>query len=565
MPASIEDIRARRAQRNAQAQQIHEDLAVLEPENLPDYIKQAKPATRWSDLTGGVVSPDGKQQATEAANEAQQEAAVSVGADTAVARSSGALNKAKATSQQASQEDVDVAVARFNRDHFITYEGGKTAIVEETFDPELKIPTLRLHKLEGFRLLHAHEYVMVNGKMVNAADAWVRAPNARRFSGGMALLPNAKTPADVYNLYRGWGVTPQAGDASPALDFIREVICNNDALIYDYVVHWLAFCVQHPEKPAEVVLVLRGGRGTGKGFLGRLMCRLFGAHAMHVLQQRHLVGNFNAHLRSVLFMFADEAFFAGDRQAGDILKGIVTEDRITIERKGFDAYLAANRISILMATNHEWVVPAGSDERRFCVLDVADTYKQDHAYFGTLDNRLKQGGDAAFLDHLLSLDLSGFNIRKVPSTAALTEQKALSLPPFDQWLLSRLWEGAMSKHGEGWAPAVDKTLIFNEYIDYLQRKGNARYENTEPRWVGRRLQQLIPSTTTKRAREGYKRTWQYTFPPLDQARAEFERHALGGDSIDWPKDDEAPEQLDPRGEEALNPVQRLMAEIEADD
>jgi hypothetical protein len=34
-----------------------------------------------------------------------------------------------------------------------------------------------------------------------------------------------------------------------------------------------------------------------------------------------------------------------------------------------------------MASNNDWVIPAGPDARRFFVLNVSDARKQDFSYF----------------------------------------------------------------------------------------------------------------------------------------------------------------------------------------
>lgn len=526
MAVTREEIRAIRDQRKASAKEKSDAFAAFDEMEIPPYLERVDKTLTQALLGCGVFPP----------RPGEEGGATSVGADAAPNNAQSAQDEAEAIVQRASDKTLETTVIEFNERHFVTIEGGKTVIAEETVDPELNQPTLRFHKFEGFRQLYADQHIYVNERMTNVVDAWTRSPSARRYRGGMAMIPNGQTPPEVYNLYQGWGVEPQAGSPDQAIDFIRTVICDNDATTFEYVMGWLAFCVQHPGEPAEVVLVLRGGRGTGKGTLGELLLRLFGAHGMHVLQQKHLVGNFNAHLRNILFMFADEAFFAGDRAAGDVLKGLVTERRLTIERKGFDAFTVRNRLSVLMATNHDWVVPAGSDERRFCVLDVSDIHKQDHAYFGAFKTYLENGGDAAFLHYLLSYDLSGFNIRRVPSTQALVEQKAHTLPTFDRWLFDKLWQGVLSAYGEEWNPEVSCTGFRDEYAAYVRNRGEGRYTITEARWVGRRLKTLIPSVIRRRAGGRHTRQWVYGFPSLAQARAEFAAHALGGDDPGWPDD-----------------------------
>ena len=54
---------------------------------------------------------------------------------------------------------------------------------------------------------------------------------------------------------------------------------------------------------------------------------------------------------------------------------------------------------------------------------------------------MEEGGREAFLHHLLELDLSGFNVRRVPQTQALRDQNLLSLPTVDRWFYGMLCAG----------------------------------------------------------------------------------------------------------------------------
>src|SRR5262249_30889666 len=149
---------------------------------------------------------------------------------------------------------------------------------------------------------------------------------------------------------------------------------------------------------------------------------LFGRHYMQVSNPSHLVGNFNAHLRDTVLLFADEAFYAGDKKHEGILKTLITEDTIPIESKGVDVVTCPNFVHLIMASNEPHIVRAGIDERRFLVLDVGEGHKQDIEYFKAIASELENGGYANLLDFLLRYDLSGFEVRTVPGTAALSEQ-----------------------------------------------------------------------------------------------------------------------------------------------
>ena len=96
--------------------------------------------------------------------------------------------------------------------------------------------------------------------------------------------------------------------------------------------------------------MLRGLKGTGKGMVGQMLMRIFRNHSLHITNSKHLVGNFNAHLVDALFLFLDEAFWAGDKQGEGTLKALITERTIMIEPKGVDSFQMPNRLKILMAS-----------------------------------------------------------------------------------------------------------------------------------------------------------------------------------------------------------------------
>ena len=71
----------------------------------------------------------------------------------------------------------------------------------------------------------------------------------------------------------------------------------------------------------------------GKGTLGNALVRIFGQHATHISSVDHLAGRFNAHLRDACFLFADEAWWPGDKSAEGTLKRLITEPTLFIEAK----------------------------------------------------------------------------------------------------------------------------------------------------------------------------------------------------------------------------------------
>ena len=197
----------------------------------------------------------------------------------------------------------------------------------------------------------------------------------------------------------------------------------------------MADAVQNPAKRPGTAIVLRGDEGVGKGTFVRHFGKLFGPHFLQVTNPRHFLGNFNSLLRDKLLVFPDEAFWAGQKEAEGTLKALITEDSHIIELKGVDSFEAKNYIRLIVASNEKWVVPAGMGARRFCAIDVKAHRKNDFDYFAAIEEDMANGGWEALMYYLVNYDLEGFNLRSIPHTDALVEQKIFSLDIFEKrWL-----------------------------------------------------------------------------------------------------------------------------------
>jgi hypothetical protein len=236
--------------------------------------------------------------------------------------------------------------------------------------------------------------------------------------------------------------------------------------------NWIARLLQQPGKPGEVAIVLKGEEGTGKGILCRAVIDILGQHGLHITSSTHLVGRFNSHLRDCIALFADEAFFAGDRQHIGVLKALITEPTIAIEGKGRDIVVTKNLLHVMMASNEDWVVPAGPTARRYAVFVVSDARLNDYPYFKSIQAELDAGGREAMLHELLDRDISRFEVRDVPVTEGLREQKALSLDSLGQWWQAVLSREFLFKSRYGtpwfadWHDFYTTELLFNSYTQF---------------------------------------------------------------------------------------------------
>jgi hypothetical protein len=360
----------------------------------------------------------------------------------------------RASTTATSPRDI---VAQLNQRHFLIRNvGGKCLVGEMVPNPIGSGQMLSLQSREDFRAWYGNQFVTVYDSQGNAnrkpvGDCWLKHRDRRDYEG-VDLVPNApeELPNGCLNLWRGFGVTARHGDWPLMFWHICFVLAAGDQRAAEYILRWAAWAVQHPGERAEVALVLKGAKGCGKGVFVRALMQCFGEHRMQISNQEHLVGKFNGHLRSCLFLFADEAFWAGDKKGESVLKGLITEPCLVIEQKGIDAVQWPNRLKIAMAANADWVVPASAGERRYAVFACADTYVRGRckdverdSYFNALHHELDHGGREAMLYDLLNHDLGDWHPRQIYETDALREQKEQSLSPLEEWFVEVLQDGEL--------------------------------------------------------------------------------------------------------------------------
>ncbi len=391
----------------------------------------------------------------------------------------------EAFAAQCSSDPVAAVMAEFNDRYMVVNETGKAIIYELARDPVLNRSHFTRITFEDLRRLYLNRRIPVgrdrDGEaiMKPVADVWLSHPDRRQCIGGVVFDPtNHKIPADILNLWRGFAVQSRPGEWTLMQDHILRVICNGNREHFDWLMGWMARLVQRPAEQGEVAVVMRGIEGSGKGTLAKALLHIFGQHGLAVSNAKHLTGNFNGHLRDTVLLFADEAFFAGDKAHVGVLKALITEPFLTIEAKYQNAVQMPNFVHLMMASNEDWVVPASLEARRFFVLDVSPARANDHAYFAAILGEMDTGGYEAMLHDLSAYDLTFFNHRAAPKTAGLQNQKKLSLPAAEDWWSETLYRGYVFKsrlglddHFGQWHEQMATDILFDAYCAFARVRG----------------------------------------------------------------------------------------------
>ncbi|WP_026603622.1 DNA recombination protein RmuC [Methylomonas sp. 11b] len=438
---------------------------------------------------------------------------------------------------------IKAKIEELNRKYATAMVRGKYVILEpDRMDPSLQCSSVEIIHPSSLTSKFAHDKITVGYKadnkpiVKNAVSVWLESPDRRNYEG-IVFDPGVDHGSQYFNYWRGFSLKPKEGKIDLYLQHIHEVIADGDTAVYDHIIALMADAVQLRPRPG-VALAIIGQQGVGKGVFVNNFGRLFGAHYLHISQNSHLIGKFNRHLAEGMIVFVDEAFWAGDKAAEGVLKALITEDRMMVEAKGVDAIQIKNHTRIFMASNNDWIVPAGLEERRFFVVKASEKYIGNQDYFGRLQQQMDRGGHAALLLYLQQFELDGINLSAFPRTEALASQKVLSMGLVEKFYYHLLKEGILfrsngdfdlEKSQTPWGQGeVSTSIIYTAFLDYI--KSDPRKWFSGPEGFGIEIKRLVPTIEKKRI----KGQACYIFPSLKECRDSFDQRTK--QDWGWPED-----------------------------
>lgn len=435
-------------------------------------------------------------------------------------------SKPSKSAEAAPQNDAPDYVDELNEKHAIVPVGGRVMVMNREYDPALEREMYTYSNKDDFILRYSNRPAWVSGDLSNVAKAWLLHKDRRQYEG-VVFAPN-KDVDGYLNLFTGFPVTPsESGSCDLFVDFMRDVICSGDSELFIYMWSWLAHLFQRPDELPGTSFVLRGKQGVGKNTLVDTLGILVGAaHYIQLSSVQQVTGRFSGHLANVLLVFANEAIWGGDKTAEGALKHMVTDAITSIEGKGRDIIAMNNYKRLIAASNEDWIIPRGLDDRRFIVVDVSDKHKEDYAYFKPIRQELENGGYEALMGELMSFDISSFNPRDVPERLKQNgwELKIRSGGSILQWWFTVLDNGYLFAESSNyadepdyvWPTSTKKTEVHKLYLKYCEQ-----HKITHPEMdsvMGRRLKEWGVGSSRSRING---RIPHYEFPALADCRAEF--------------------------------------------
>lgn len=226
------------------------------------------------------------------------------------------------------------------------------------------------------------------------------------------------------------------------LEFIKEVIADNDEAVYNYILNWLAFVLQNPGEKTGVGLVIAGNEGAGKSvFLEFVYKYLFGASVSHIASGLNvLTRQFNKFLMGKVLVCLEELKnVSKDNWLVDLdsVKDKLTRETLEIEKKHQDPLLLKNAINLIAVTNNLNAIPMIEGiRRRFALFTISNKYQYNKEnYFTNLSKHLNEFGANCLYTYLMNRNLKEFTATAIPETTYRKAQIWNWLKDLDKILL----------------------------------------------------------------------------------------------------------------------------------
>jgi hypothetical protein len=271
-------------------------------------------------------------------------------------------------------------------------------------------------------------------KYLPVTEMWLK--GARREYMGIIFDPSRIGHYNgLYNLWKGYKILGVSGDCSIFLDYVKEIMCNNNERDFNYLVALIAQMFQQPWAKPGIAVVIRGDEGVGKSFFIEKLGTLMDGYYFKTSNPQYIFGDHNGQLKNVVLLHLEEAVWAGSKKDESLLKDLITGRTIQINDKFMPVISVPNHLHLFITGNPEWLVSAGFKARRLFALHAITSHIRDTKYFAELDQWFNNGGSGALIDYFINYK-GDIDLRIVPNTDELMEQKQQSMYGVIEWIYS---------------------------------------------------------------------------------------------------------------------------------
>jgi hypothetical protein len=353
-------------------------------------------------------------------------------------------------------------------------------------------PDGTLHTPAQYRAMYGGRvYAMDRDGTKNTRNAWealtesvdLRCPRV----SGTAFRPKLPSGQIVeefgrqyVNCYVPAKVPAVEGDVSPFLEHVAHLLpdVQDQTIVLDY----MAALVQRPGVKFQWCPVIQGVTGNGKTMLYKVLEYAVSPHYSHKVNASDIDNKFNAWVQGKILGCVEEIRIAGDRARSEMLKELITNDRMPVQGKTRDQITGDNFVNFIMFSNHKDAVLKTADDRRYAVFycaqqEVADV--RPDTYYARMFEWLESGGYSHVAHYLRQRQVVTNVLGRAPGTSSTREAMRESLGVAEQIVLDNLELGTL-----GFRADIISSSAVNYALAAAGRKMGPRAINSLMRDLG---------------------------------------------------------------------------------
>lgn len=284
------------------------------------------------------------------------------------------------------------------------------------------------------------------GKEESFIRAWIKNNNNIRHYKSMGFYPPPlQCPEDTINLWIPFAYennTTPYETHSEGLAFMLnhiKVLCNHEDKVYNYFCKWIGQMLKFPAIKT-VCPTLISEEGAGKGSLLDLLRKIMGKNKVFETTnpERDVWGNFNAQMTDCFLVNLNELKKKSTCEFMGIIKGLITDNSLTINPKGVNQYTIDSYHRFLITTNKNDPIPTHARDRRNLIIRSSDELSGKKEYFTKFRELLNnENVIRTCYDYFVNLPgLDTFHQLPLPKTKYQNELRFMNLSPVELFLVN---------------------------------------------------------------------------------------------------------------------------------
>ena len=281
-------------------------------------------------------------------------------------------------------------------------------------------------------------------------DKWLNDPDKRTYLHEQWIPYNGvykQEGVNTFNLFTGYstqitGPLPMNAHKhiKPFLDVLFN-LCEANEQCLEFTIHYLAHIIQFPERKLPYSIIFKGNQGTGKDTILAVMKKIIGDQYINSDSKvENFLGTHAVGLCEKILVAFNESEGHKTADFEGIIKSLITDDTMTVNKKYQDIYKAVNIARMLVFSNKEnpFKFDAATAERRFLAFRTTDKYLKNSKFWSAFYNHIDTPEFAISLyNYLCNINVEDYDFekeRKKSLTITYYEMAQAQLTPAIEWI-----------------------------------------------------------------------------------------------------------------------------------